>query len=340
LSYHDYSALYSPNEPIVFSGLSPCPDNGKLRLFLQSRDACTVEIDGRTLHPTGGSVELEFPLRNTPDVVSKSVQISSASREAELRISYYSPALYRKYGTESSGYIIADTDLPFRARTSTDLADFPPAGREKMLAFFGKDALVDPERERASRVLTRLADMIAAAPVNKSRPCAFDQGLLIAEDILAGNSHIACTGKSIVGRDFLLACGIPARAITLESPHAIGERGVKIRFSEGHTTNEMQIDGKWCWFDLSLSCLYALSERTKQRLSLWELFCAVNDPRQRGDVVFGVYATTSRATSEVHLDESETLRCAARRFFTSDKLLRYNHPAFCSQKPLERAPDH
>jgi hypothetical protein len=209
--------------------------------------------------------------------------VLEGSAEAEgLRVRYYPRSYYAGLGLSDPGYYIVDAaerpGEPFR-----DLSYFVP---------FGGDA-PDPEA---------IAALIATFQVDAdaTRACRWPAD---KEAVFAGECQTWCGFLTDLAID-----RIGGRRVDLH-PHKVTlPSGEIVQSSEGHTTLELRIDGRWALIDPALGMLGAY--RDDERLDAYGLILAAQDDPAavRLDLVSGITSSDAWA--------------AIARLYAAEKILR------------------
>jgi hypothetical protein len=196
--------------------------------------------------------------------------------------------------------------------------------REPLLELLGlSESEPRPRQDQATDLVKRIIFLVERAHAAKGREAShFKDGYSYLTSALNGAHEFnGCGSTSIIVRDCLRAAGIPARNVGLVvTGEQIGDSPV-VRLSQGHTTNELYIQGRWRWFDAYFQCAYARDTLDGRHLNTWELIDYLGDPARRGRLVFGVYDPARRTIDDRPIDAATELRHTMERLFTADKEL-------------------
>ncbi len=324
LNFVDYARLYAPKTSIALTGARLDTTAQSVSLFFDTSEGGVLRCGNRTVPIVDGCANVEFPLDDKPAITRKLLVVVERGRETSLQLEYYPRSFYASHGIDNPGVFLVDTTLARRSADRADQSRLIEADRSKIRSFLGEETLGKlSAKDRAIHVLRKTTDAIEAYPQEMSHLIQGVRGLRIMEQLAAGKGYIACSGKSIVARDYLRAADIPARLIGLKAPKTIADNNVSIYLSEDHTTSEVFIDGKWRWYDPTFKYFYARMDGSDDWLSLWEVFCLLHDPKQRDNLVFGVYDPQTKQLRELKIRNDKTIQQNLSRYLTSDKTLEF-----------------
>ncbi len=326
LYFADYARLYAPKTSIALTGASLDTTALRVHLSFDASDGCVLRYDNKTVPIVDGCANVEFPLEDKPAIFTKPLVVVERDRETVLKLEYYPRSFYASHGMDNPGVFLVHTTLARRSADRADQSGNIEADRSKIRSFLGEESLGKlSAKDRAIHVLRKTTDAIEVYPQEMSHLLQGSRGLWIMEQLAAGKGYIACSGKSIIARDYLRAADIPARLIALRAPKTTADNNVSIYLSEDHTTSEVFIDGKWRWCDPTFKYFYARTEGSDADdwLSLWEVLCLLHDPKQRDNLVFGVYDPQTNQLRELKIRDDKTIQLNVSRYLTSDKTLEF-----------------
>lgn len=322
LSYRPYLEAYLSPKTTAITGLQFDPSTHVATVSISTTETCRFTYQGEPLPFDGQHLTVQFPIEDSESIINVVIDASIGDRQSYIELEYRSPAFFTSVGRpdRKRGFLTLSSDLPrLRHHANTYLDVNHRDQLRQMLQFDQPQSL--SKRDRSTHAVRRVMELI-----HEARACQGDavingvDGYTYLKASLEGTSQFrGCGSTSVIVRDCLRALDIPARNVAMYSDTDRSGSGPIVIQSQGHTTNELCVDGAWQWFDAYLGFLYARDAQNDKYLNTWELIEYLADPVKKAVLRVATYDPATGASSESSLEESPSLRHVLERFFTTDK---------------------
>ncbi|AQQ70558.1 hypothetical protein SMSP2_00910 [Limihaloglobus sulfuriphilus] len=319
LSFSRYHQVYGPVYSIGIKDLSFDNKSSKAEILLFCTEKYRFFYQGKEIQLNNGILSIPFEIADSETIIKQTIDVFCAKQQFFIELEYFSPKYFQKVGKDyyKDGYLILNTDLP---RLSTPKTYLDLNYKNELLDLLQPYDSKAPLNEHFLNIVKKQIDILHQAPKHKGPPIGtFKDGYLFLKAAIDSTHSFSCSGNSLMIRDCLRAVGIPARNVAMVCSKKVSNNNLVILESQGHTTNEAFINGKWQWFDAYFNYLYAKDKKGGNFLNTWELIDHLANPLKRDRLLFGVYDPEKKLYSELTLDESVSLRSTINRYFTTDK---------------------
>jgi hypothetical protein len=150
------------------------------------------------------------------------------------------------------------------------------------------------------------------------RACTSAVGMSILKEMNEQSCFVGCSGYSVMLRDYLRMSGIPARVIVLTPRQLVLADNRILQYSEGHTTVEAYVEGRWILIEPTVKALRFI-DVDGHPMGTAELISAYWHPKTRGSIRVRQVGEDG-SLSTVSLKQAKPrIRELLRRYLTQDK---------------------
>jgi len=218
-------------------------NNEQIAIQIITNKNIHLEVNKTKLNSSKSIFLIDIKKEDLTNTISKKINVYSKNKQiGTISLEYYSSNLYEKLSIKNRGVInvFLSGNLKLKIPSKIQL-----------------ETITDELKNIYSKI------SVLAQKNNSVKLCTSDNGNLLLKDLKNNICSVACSGKTIIVRDYLLEKGIFSRIVILEPLRYLNKNGILVQASEGHTALEIKYNNSFFLTDPTLEFMLILDDKNE-----------------------------------------------------------------------------